>query len=74
MAPKKLPKFASEAEEARWLFNHRDELAQDMVGAIRSGHSEEGSRGRALRRALPGQETPESGAQSDAQGSARAND
>jgi hypothetical protein len=69
MAPKKLPKFASEAEEARWLFNHRDELAQDMVGAIRSGQSGEGSRGRALKRVRPGQELP----QSEAQGRAGAN-
>jgi len=47
MAPKRLPKFASEAEEAAWLFNHRVELAQDMVRVIRSGRSGEGSRGRA---------------------------
>jgi hypothetical protein len=63
MAPKRLPKFASEAEEATWLFNHRGELAQDMVAAIRSGRSGEGSRGRALRRMLPQQEKPTASAQ-----------
>jgi hypothetical protein len=63
MAPKRLPKFASEAEEATWLFSHRGELAQDMVAAIRSGHSGEGSRGRAMRRMLPQQNKPASAAQ-----------
>ncbi len=52
MAPKKLPQFANEAEEARWWFEHRSEVAEDLIVASRSGLSGEGSRGRALRRNL----------------------
>jgi len=44
-----MPKFATEAEEAQWWFDHRMELADDMVAAIREGRTGEGSRARAAR-------------------------
>jgi transcription elongation GreA/GreB family factor len=50
MEPRKIPKFATEAEEARWWYDHRDEIAQDIIDASRAGRLGEGSRSRALRR------------------------
>ena len=50
MAPKRLPQFANEAEEAKWLYEHRSELAKDMIAESRSGRLGEGSRGRANKR------------------------
>jgi len=44
-----MPKFATEAEEAQWWFDHRMELADDMVAAIREGRTGEGSQARAAR-------------------------
>jgi hypothetical protein len=46
MALPKMPKFATEAEEAKWWFDHREELADDMVAAIREGRLGEGSKAR----------------------------
>jgi hypothetical protein len=45
----KMPKFATEAEEAQWWFDHRMELADDMIAAMREGRTGEGSRARAAR-------------------------
>jgi hypothetical protein len=38
-----IPKFESEAEEARWWYENREELAQDFVNAVREGRSGPGS-------------------------------
>jgi hypothetical protein len=32
-----IPKFASEAEEADWLYEHREELGQEFLEAMREG-------------------------------------
>ena len=45
----KMPKFATEAEEAKWWFDHRIELADEMVAAIQEGRTGEGSRARTSR-------------------------
>lgn len=37
MSKPKLPKFASEAEEARWWYENRHELAQTFIEAARQG-------------------------------------
>jgi len=29
-----MPRFANEAEEAQWWFDHREELGQDLVAAM----------------------------------------
>jgi hypothetical protein len=50
MEKRRLPKFASEAEEAQWWYDHRDEIADDMIAASREGRLGEGSRARYLRR------------------------
>ena len=50
MALPKMPKFATEAEEAKWWFDHREELADDMVTAIRKGRLGEGSKARWARK------------------------
>ena len=42
-----VPKFANESEEARWWFDHREELAEDLV---QYGTLGEGGIARALRR------------------------
>ena len=39
----KLPRFANEAEEARWWYEHRDALADDMIKAMREGRTGPGS-------------------------------
>jgi hypothetical protein len=39
-----MPRFDNEAEEAQWWFDHREELAQDMVAAARSGNAGNGLR------------------------------
>jgi hypothetical protein len=38
------PRFEDEAEEARWLFEHREELARDAISAIREGKFSRNSR------------------------------
>ncbi len=37
MENRALPNFASEAEEAKWWFEHRDELDQDFIHAAEEG-------------------------------------
>jgi hypothetical protein len=32
-----IPEFATEAEEAEWWFEHRDELSDDFVAAAKDG-------------------------------------
>ncbi len=41
-----MPKFATEAEEAKWWYDNREALADDMVAAIREGRLGEGSKAR----------------------------
>jgi len=43
MNDRKLPKFKDEAEEARWWYEHRDEVADDMIKAMREGRTGPGS-------------------------------
>jgi len=43
MEKRKLPQFKDEAEEARWWYDHRDELANDMINAMREGRTGPGS-------------------------------
>jgi hypothetical protein len=45
-----LPKFADEAEEARWWFEHRAEIGRDVVAASRAGRLGEGSVARRARK------------------------
>ncbi len=45
----KMPKFATEAEEAQWWYDHSEELADEMVLAIREGRLGEGSKARSAR-------------------------
>jgi len=50
-----MPKFESEAEEAQWWFDHREELGQDLVAAMQRGVAGENSavrRARKMREAL----------------------
>jgi len=46
----KLPKFETEAEEAQWWFDHRDDLSDEFVRRAAEGTLGEGSMGRALKR------------------------
>lgn len=41
-----LPKFTSEAEEAKWWFEHQDELDQDFLTAAAEGRLGQGSAAR----------------------------
>lgn len=50
MKPRIIPVFATEAEEAKWWYDNREELAQDFVEARKAGRLGEGSRARWLRR------------------------
>ena len=50
MLPRQIPSFASEAEEAQWWYDHREELAQDFVDAAKAGRLGEGSKARNARR------------------------
>jgi len=50
MADRKIPQFQNEAEEARWWFEHRDEIGSDLISASRQGHVGEGSVARHARR------------------------
>ena len=45
-----MPRFANEAEEAQWLYEHRDELSEDILSAAKDGTLGEGSLGRAARK------------------------
>jgi hypothetical protein len=46
-----IPKFATEAEEADWWFDHREETARAMVEAFQQGRNGIGTLGRARLRA-----------------------
>jgi len=37
MEKRTIPKFASEAEEAKWWFEHADDFADDILAAIDDG-------------------------------------
>ena len=45
-----IPVFATEADEAQWWYDHRDEIAADMVAAVREGRNGIGTLGRARQR------------------------
>ena len=45
-----LPKFANEAEEAQWWFDHREALSDEFLRAEREGRLGEGSMGRYMRK------------------------
>jgi hypothetical protein len=46
MEPRRIPVFATEAEEAKWWYDNREELAQDFVEARKAGRIGEGSKAR----------------------------
>jgi hypothetical protein len=46
MEKRRIPVFASESEEAKWWYDNREALADDMVAAIREGRLGEGSKAR----------------------------
>ncbi len=37
MEKRQLPNFKTEDEEARWWFDHREEIAQDFLNAAKRG-------------------------------------
>jgi len=39
MEKRRLPHFKDEAEEAKWWYDHRDEVADDMIKAMREGRT-----------------------------------
>jgi hypothetical protein len=42
-----IPKFESEADEAQWWYDHREETARDLVAASQQGRNGIGTLGRA---------------------------
>ncbi len=46
MAPLDIPSFATEAEEADWLYEHREEITAYLVAEVGAGRNGIGSRGR----------------------------
>jgi len=46
----KVPAFATEAEEAQWWFDHREETGRALVEASQEGRNGEGSLGRRARK------------------------
>jgi hypothetical protein len=46
MEPRRIPVFATEAEEAKWWYDHREEIADDLFAASREGRLGEGSKAR----------------------------
>jgi len=46
----RIPTFATEAEEAQWWFDHREETGGALVTASREGRNGEGSIGRRARK------------------------
>lgn len=54
----KVPKFASEAEEAQWWFDHRDELTKTFQDAASHGVLHTGSAARIARERATGGNTP----------------
>jgi hypothetical protein len=57
MAERTIPRFKDEAEEAKWWFEHRAEVAADLVTASRAGAAGEGSAARHTRKLRESQET-----------------
>ena len=55
MEKRKLPHFKNEAEEAQWWYDHRHEVADDMIKAMREGRTGPGVVAR-LREKLRAQE------------------
>jgi hypothetical protein len=51
MEKRRIPVFQSEAEEAQWWYDHRDEIAADLVAAMHEGRNGIGTLGRAKLRA-----------------------
>lgn len=51
MADRVIPRFENEAEEARWWFEHRDDIGRDLVSASQQGRTGEGSVARRARKA-----------------------
>jgi hypothetical protein len=51
MSKREIPRFQNETEEARWWFEHRDEIGRDLIAASRQGRSGEGSVSRHARKA-----------------------
>jgi hypothetical protein len=45
-----MPRFANESEEAQWIFEHRNELSEDILAAAQNGTLGEGSLSRAARK------------------------
>jgi hypothetical protein len=45
-----IPKFATEAEEAKWWFDHREDISDDIIAASRAGRLSEGIKARWQRR------------------------
>ncbi len=39
MEKRVIPAFKTEAEEAQWWFDHRDEIAADVLAAVREGRT-----------------------------------
>lgn len=50
MIDRVLPKFKNESEEARWWFEHRAEIGNDLLSAARQGRLGEGSLARRARK------------------------
>ncbi len=50
----KIPKFATEAEEARWWYDHRDELTKNFEGASAAGELGRSSAARLARERASG--------------------
>ena len=45
-----MPRFESEAEEAQWWFDHREDVMRDIANAAKNGTLGEGSMARGLRK------------------------
>lgn len=45
-----MPRFENEAEEAKWWFDHREELSLDFAAAVSNGTLGEGSVARGERK------------------------
>ena len=58
MEKRKLPHFKDEAEEAQWWYDHRDEVAGDMIKAMCEGRTVPGVVAR-LRERVRAQEAAE---------------
>jgi hypothetical protein len=52
-----IPKFATEAEEAKWWYDHREDISQDIVAASCEGRLGEGSKARFIRKQAEQQKT-----------------